>query len=168
MGGYIAFAMLRKAAERIVKLALLDTNARADTPEQTTGRKTQIAMAQGGRYGEIVGLSLPRYLLKRNQDDPAMSGIVRQMIEETGAEAFVRQQTAIMTRPDSRPLLSSIRCPTLVLVGDADVATPPEVNKEMADGIKGAKYVVVPDCAHLSTLEQPEKVNAALTAWLKG
>lgn len=167
MGGYIAFAMLRQAPERIVKLALLNTNARADTPEQTASRKTQIAMAQSGRYGEIAGLSLPRYLLKRNQDDPAMSGIVRQMIEETGAEAFVRQQTAIMTRPDSRPLLASIRCPTLVLVGDTDVATPPEVNKEIADGVAGSKYIVVPDCAHLSTLEKPEAVNAALTAWLK-
>lgn len=167
MGGYIAFAMLRQAPERIVKLALLNTNARADTPEQTASRKTQIAMARGGRYGEIAGLSLPRYLLKRNQDDPVMSGIVRQMIEETGAEAFVRQQTAIMTRPDSRPLLASIRCPTLVLVGDTDVATPPEVNKEIADGIAGSKYIVVPDCAHLSTLEKPEAVNAALTAWLK-
>ncbi len=166
MGGYIAFAMLRLAPERIVKLALLDTNARADTPEQTAGRKTQIALAQAGRYGEIPAQAIPRYLLKRNQNDPVVSSIVRQMIAETGAEAFVRQQTAIMTRPDSRPMLSSIRCPTLVLVGDTDIATPPEVNKEMADAIPGATYVVVPDCAHLSTLEQPEAVNAALAEWL--
>jgi pimeloyl-ACP methyl ester carboxylesterase len=166
MGGYIAFAMLRLAPERVDKLALLDTNARADTPEQTAGRKTQIALAQAGRYGEIPEQAIPRYLLKRNQNDPLLSGIVRQMIAETGAEAFVRQQTAIMTRPDSRPMLSSIRCPTLVLVGDTDIATPPAVNKEMADAIPGAQYVVVPDCAHLSTLEQPEAVNVALTEWL--
>jgi pimeloyl-ACP methyl ester carboxylesterase len=88
------------------------------------------------------------------------------MITETGPEAFVRQLMAIMPRPDSRPLLASIRCPTLVLVGDADLATPPELNKEIADGIPGAKLTVVPDSGHLTTLEQPEAVNAALAEWL--
>ena len=88
------------------------------------------------------------------------------MIAETGPEAFVRQLKAIMSRPDSRPLLASIRCPTLVLVGDGDIATPPELNKEIADGIPGAKLTVVPDSGHLTTLEQPEAVNAALAEWL--
>jgi pimeloyl-ACP methyl ester carboxylesterase len=71
-----------------------------------------------------------------------------------------------MSRPDSRPMLASIRCPTLVLVGDADVATPPDLAREIAAGVAGGKLVVVPDCAHLSTLEQPEAVNAALIEWL--
>ena len=165
-GGYIAFEMMRQASARIVKLALLDTSARPDTPEQTVGRKTQIAMAQTGRYGEIADLSIPRYLHRDRQSDPAMTGIVRQMIDETGPEAFVRQMQAIMSRPDSRPLLASIRCPTLVLVGDGDTATPAELNKEIADGIAGARFVAVPECGHLSTIERPEAVNAALAAWL--
>ncbi len=142
MGGYIAFAMLRQAPERIAKLALLDTSARPDTPEQTAGRHTQIAMAQSGRYGEIPDLSIPRYLNAKHQRDERLTAIVRQMIAETGPEAFVRQLKAIMSRPDSRPMLASIRCPTLVLVGDADVATPPELNKEIADGIPGAKLTI--------------------------
>jgi len=79
----------------------------------------------------------------------------------------VRQQKAIMTRPDSRPLLGSIGCPTLVLVGDSDVATPPDLNKEIAAGIPGAKLVTVPDSGHLTTLEQPEAVNAAMAEWLR-
>jgi pimeloyl-ACP methyl ester carboxylesterase len=166
MGGYIAFAMMRLAPERIVKLALLDTSARADTPEQVPGRKTQIAMAQSGRYGEIPDLAIPRYLNEKHQRDARLTDIVRQMIAATGPEAFARQLNAIMSRPDSRPLLASIRCPTLVLVGDADVATPPELNKEIADGIPGAKFVIVPDSGHLTTLEQPEAVNAALIDWL--
>jgi len=165
-GGYIAFEMMRQASARIVKLALLDTSARPDTPEQTVGRKTQIAMAQTGRYGEIADLSIPRYLHRDRQSDPAMTGIVRQMIDETGPEAFVRQMQAIMSRPDSRPLLASIRCPTLVLVGDGDTATPPELNREISDGIAGARFVAVPECGHLSTIERPEAVNAALAAWL--
>lgn len=167
MGGYIAFEMLRQAAGRIAKLALLDTSARADTAEQTETRHGQIAMAQGGRYAEIPELGIKRYLHVDHQQDEGLKTIVRQMAQETGAEAFVRQLHAIMSRPDSRPMLSSIRCPTLVLVGDGDLATPPELNKEIADGIPGARFTVVPDSGHLSTVEQPEAVNAALAEWLR-
>jgi pimeloyl-ACP methyl ester carboxylesterase len=166
-GGYIAFEMMRQAPERIAKLALLDTSARADTPEQTASRKTWIAMAQTGRYGEIPDLSIPRYLHSDRQNDPAMTGLVRRMIEETGPEAFVRQLQAIMSRPDSRPQLASIRCPTLVLVGDGDIATPPELHREIATGIAGARLVIVPHCGHLSTIERPDAVNAALVEWLQ-
>ena len=89
------------------------------------------------------------------------------MAEETGPEAFVRQQRAIMTRPDCRPLLAAIRCPTLVLVGEGDELTPPALSEEIAAGIASAQLVRVPDCGHLSTLEQPEAVNRALVEWLK-
>jgi pimeloyl-ACP methyl ester carboxylesterase len=119
MGGYIAFAMLRLAPERIARLALLDTSARPDTPEQTAARKMQIAMAQAGRFGEIPDLSIPRFLHRNRQRDEKLTAIVRQMAKETGSDAFVRQQNAIMTRPDSRPLLASIACPTLVLSATA-------------------------------------------------
>jgi len=166
-GGYIAFEMMRQAASRIGKLALLDTSARSDTPQQTEARKSWIAMAQSGRYGEIPDLSIPRYLHRDRQSDLEMTGIVREMIEQTGPEAFVRQLRAIISRPDSRPFLSAIRCPTLVLVGDGDLATPPDVNKEIADGIAGSRFVTVPHCGHLSPLEQPDAVNAALREWLE-
>jgi pimeloyl-ACP methyl ester carboxylesterase len=166
MGGYIAFAMMRLAPERIARLALLDTAARADTPEQTAARNTQIDMTRAGRYAEIPDISMPRYVHRNRQNDTALTNTVRAMAEETGPDAFIRQLKAIMSRPDSRPMLGSIRCPTLVLVGDADVATPPELSQEIAAGISGATLVVVPDCAHLSTLEQPEAVNAALIDWL--
>ena len=73
-----------------------------------------------------------------------------------------------MSRPDSRPLLGSIECPTLVLVGDSDTLTPPDLSKELADGIAGAKLAVIPECGHLSTIEQPDAVNAALIDWLRG
>jgi pimeloyl-ACP methyl ester carboxylesterase len=167
MGGYIAFAMLRQAPERIVKLALLDTSARPDMPEQTAGREIQIAMAQSGRFAELPEQSIERYLHPDHQSDPVLTGLVRRMAEDTGAEAFVRQMRAIMGRPDSRPLLGAIRCPTLMLVGDGDVATPPEVAREIAAGIAGSTLVVVPQCGHLSTLERPQEVNAALSDWLE-
>jgi pimeloyl-ACP methyl ester carboxylesterase len=90
------------------------------------------------------------------------------MAAETGVEAFVRQQRSIMQRPDARSQLASIKCPTVVLTGDSDVLTPPNLAKEMAEGITGSRLVIVPDCGHLSTLERPDAVNTALIAWLQG
>jgi pimeloyl-ACP methyl ester carboxylesterase len=166
MGGYIAFAMLRLAPERIARLALLDTAAGPDLPEQKVGREKFIAMAEAGKLTDVVEILTPRFLHRSRQNDEALKRVVRDMAAETGPEAFVRQQKAIMSRPDSRPLLASIRCPSLVLVGEGDELTPPELAKEIAGGISGARLVVVPDCGHLSTLEKPEAVNAALTDWL--
>lgn len=166
MGGYIAFAMLRIAPERIAKLALLDTSARPDTPEQTAARYTFIQMAEAGRFSEVVETLGPRHLHPASRNDACLLGIVRAMAEDTGAEAFVRQEKAIISRPDSRPLLRDIRCPTLVLVGAQDEATTPALAEEIAGGIDRAKLVVVPNCGHLSTIEQPEAVNAALAGWL--
>jgi pimeloyl-ACP methyl ester carboxylesterase len=168
MGGYIAFAMLRQAPERIARLALLDTSARPDTPEQKPAREKFIAMAEAGKLADVVDLLTPRCLHPSRHKDEALKRVVRDMAADTGPEAFVRQEEAIMARPDSRPLLASIRCPTLVVVGDGDELTPPELAKEIAAGIAGARLVVVPDCGHLSTIERPEAVNAALAEWLDG
>jgi pimeloyl-ACP methyl ester carboxylesterase len=164
-GGYIAFEMTRQASGRIAKLALLDTSARPDTPEQTAIRKTQIAMAQSGRYGEIPDLVIPLVLHPDRQSDPEITRIVRQISEETGPEASVRELEAIMSRPDSRPLLPSIRCPTLVLVGESDLVTPPELHQEIAGGITNARLVIVPNSGHLSPIERPEPVSTALAQW---
>jgi pimeloyl-ACP methyl ester carboxylesterase len=166
MGGYIAFAMLRLAPERIAKLALLDTSARPDTPEQSTAREKFISMVGEGRLAEVVDTLAPRFLHQNRAQDPALRELVRDMASDTGADAFVRQQKAIMSRPDARPLLASIRCPTVVLVGDGDQLTPPDLAREISAGIHEARLVVVPDCGHLSTVERPTAVNAALAEWL--
>lgn len=166
MGGYVAFAMLRQAPERIVRLALLDTSARPDTPEQSAGRETFIAMAEAGQLAAVVDTLAPRFLHRDRRTDATLNRVIRDMAADTGVAAFVRQQRAIMTRPDSRPQLASIACPTLVLVGEGDELTPPSLAQEIAAGIAGARLVTVPACGHLSTIEQPEAVNAALAEWL--
>jgi pimeloyl-ACP methyl ester carboxylesterase len=166
MGGYIALTMLRRAPERVRRLALLDTSVRPETPEQTERRKPQIALAQAGRFAEVPALQFPIFVHRNRQNDDALRARVRVMAKETGAEAFLRQQQAIMTRPDVRPLLATIKCPTLVLVGDGDELTPPALAQEIAAGIAGSRLVVVPDCGHLSTMERPDAVNAALTEWM--
>jgi pimeloyl-ACP methyl ester carboxylesterase len=167
MGGYIAQCIIRHAPERVAKLALLDTLARPETPEQTARRKPQIALAQSGRFAEVPALQFPAFVHRNRQHDEALRARVRVMAEETGAQVFLRQQNAIMTRPDTRPLLPAIKCPTLVLVGDGDELTPPALAQELAAGIPGARLVTVPDCGHLSTMERPEAVNQALTNWMR-
>jgi len=167
MGGYIAFEIMRQAPQRVARLALLDTGARAETPEQTERRKVVIALAKSGRYAEVPDIAFPIYVHRNRLNDADLKRTVRMMAEETGVDAFLRQQQAIMRRPDSRPGFSSIKCLTLVLVGDGDEATPPELAREIAGAITGARLVMIADCGHLSTLEQPEKVTAALVDWMK-
>jgi pimeloyl-ACP methyl ester carboxylesterase len=168
MGGYIAFEILRQAAARVAKLALLDTGAGAEVPERTAQRKPLIALAQQGRFAEITEDQFPLLVHRSRHGDTALKAQVRAMNQETGPEAYCRQQHAIMGRPDSRPGFAAISCPTLVLVGDEDQLTPPALAHEMAGGIRGARLVVVPECGHLSTMERPQAVTQALLDWMRG
>lgn len=167
MGGYIAMEVTRQAPERVAKLALLDTSSRPETPEQTDNRQRVIALAKAGRFAEVAELLFPIFVHRDRRGDAALMDIVRAMADETGAEAFLRQQRAIIGRADARPHLAAIKCPTLVLVGDGDELTPPHLSEEIAAGIAGARFVVIPDCGHLSTLERPTAVTAALVEWLE-
>jgi pimeloyl-ACP methyl ester carboxylesterase len=162
MGGYIAFEIVRRAPERIERLALLDTMARADPPDHSERRRRLIALTRDGRFDDVADLLLPLLFYRQTH---ALRDLNRLMAQEVGPDAFVRQQTAIIARPDSRPVLAGVRCPTLVLVGDDDQVTPPELSEEMAAAIPGARLVVVPDCGHGSTLEQPREVTRALVEW---
>jgi pimeloyl-ACP methyl ester carboxylesterase len=167
MGGYIALEIVRQAAGRVAKLALLDTGARDDLPEASEKRRVNIAAAEAGRFDEIIGAQFPIYVHPARARDAALKAVYLAMCHDVGPEAYVRQQKAIMGRADSRPLLPAIRCPTLVLVGEQDVATPPELSDEMATAIPGARLVKIPDCGHLATLERPEAVTDALIAWMR-
>ena len=166
MGGYIAFEILRQAPERVARLALLDTAARPDTPDITAGRRTNMQLAQSGRLAEVVDGLIPRLVHPSRVTDASLLEVIRRMGAQVGVAGYLRQQAAIIARPDSRPMLKDIRCPTLVLVGDADQLTPPERAQEIAAGVRGAELVIVPECGHLSTLERPELVTRALRGWL--
>jgi pimeloyl-ACP methyl ester carboxylesterase len=168
MGGYIALEIMRQAAARVAKLALLNTAARADTPEQTERRRGLIGLAEGGRFGEVMDLLFPLLVHPSKRNDRELLERAREMAEDTGAEAFVRQQKAIISRPDSLASLGAIRCPTLVLVGDSDQLTPPPRAEEIAAAIQGSRLVIVPECGHMSALERPAAVSVALTQWVAG
>ena len=167
MGGYIAFEIMRQAPERVARLALLNTQARPDSPEATTRRRGQIARAQGGEFRAVLDELFPGFVHPSRRGDAALRQLVYDMGDDVGAEAFVRQQTAVMTRPDSRPALAWIKCPTLVLSGDEDNTIPNSLSVEMANGIHGAKLVILTDCGHLPQPEQPQATAEALTEWLR-
>jgi len=166
MGGYISYAILRQAPQRVTRLALLDTGCRADTPERKEQRLRRNELARREGAGAVQDELMPLLIHKDRLGDKAFTALVRQMAVDTGTEALVRQHAALMGRPDSRPFLASIKCPTLVLVGREDALTPVEIAQEIVAGIPGARLEIIPDCGHLSTMERPEAVNRALRAWL--
>ena len=168
MGGYVALEIMRRAPERVTRLALLDTGPRADTPEQTTRRKDLIALAERGEFKAISPRLLPLFVHPDRLEDAALVADIGAMADAVGKDAFLRQQKAIMGRPDSRPGLPEIGCDTLIVCGREDVLTPLELSEEMAALIPGAALVVIDDCGHLSTMERPRAVNAAMRAWLTG
>src|SRR4051812_17125246 len=110
MGGYIAFEIMRQAPERVAKLALLNTQARSDTPEAITRRRTIMARARGGEYRAVLDELFPGFVHPSRREDATLRQLVHDMGEDVGAEAFVRQQEAIISRPDSRPALATIKC----------------------------------------------------------
>lgn len=168
MGGYVAFEVMRQAPERVTRLALLDTSARPATPESNAPREQMIALTEKGAFDNVTTLLWQRLVAPHRLTDEPLRLLVRQMAEDIGPDGFIRQQHAIMGRPDSRLGLGAVRVPTLVLVGEEDVITPVEEAQEIAEGVGGrAKLAVVPGCGHLSTLEAPEAVTQELLAWLR-
>lgn len=167
MGGYISFEIMRQAPERVAKLALINTQARPDTPEASERRRAMMARARGGQYLAVLDELFPGFVHPSRQGDAVLRQLIHDMGKDVGAEGFVRQQTAMIGRVDSRPSLAWIKCPTLVLTGDTDNTIPNALSKEMADGIHGAKLVILDNCGHLPQPEQPAATAAALVEWLR-
>lgn len=168
MGGYAGFEIMRQAPERVEALILLNTSARADAPEQSERRKGLIDMAQTQGLDPVVDAVLPVFLAEQNQGNAALTDMVRRMAGDTGVDVFLNQQAAIMGRADSRPSLGAISCPTLIIVGANDTLTPPDLAREIADGIPGAELKIIDECGHLSAIEQPEAVSEAIRTFLAG
>lgn len=167
MGGYILFALYRKYADRVKGLVLADTRAQADTLEGKTGRfqMAQIAYTQGP--AAIADLMIPKLLSPEAiRSNPTLVQHVRSMIEANQISGIAGDLMAMAERPDSVPLLRQITCPTQIIVGELDMATPIYDSKLMADQISGAQLATIPGAAHLSNLEQPERFNQIVEAFV--
>lgn len=167
MGGYVALEILRQAPERVERLALLDTSARADSEEQRRRRTGLIQLADMGRFKGVTPRLLPLLVHPSRLDDAAVTGPIFEMAARIGRDGFIRQQKAILSRSDSLDLLPGIAVPTLVACGRQDQLTPLELAEEMAAAVPGATLEVVEECGHLPALERPEETTALLRRWLE-
>jgi 3-oxoadipate enol-lactonase len=167
MGGYIAFELLRAFPTRVRAAILCSTKATADTPEAQHGRDTMAAKAEREGPGAIAAALVPKLLARVTLErQPAVVREVTTMIERQPVYGMVVTLRALRDRPDSTPLLAQIRIPVLVVAGDDDQIAPAAGMEEMARAIPGAQFTVIPGSGHLSPLEQPQAVNAALNAFL--
>ena len=168
-GGIVALEMVRRAPGRITHLALLNSNPRAASPETIARQQRFAGMAVLGEFREITTDFLKDTMLHPDhQRDLELRRKVLAMAEHIGAQGFINQVRAQLARPDSLPDLHHILCPTLVLAGREDMVCPVALHEDMAQRIPHARLVIVEHCGHLSTLEQPEIVTAALRDWLTG
>lgn len=166
MGGYVAFEVMRRAAERVERLALIDTQATPDAAEATARRHGLMEQTKIGRFHGVPTSLLPMILHNSHIDDKTIVQPILDMALEVGAEGFVNETRATIARPDSRPLLVDIEVPTVVIVGRQDLTTPLVRSQEMAADISNSRLVVIEECGHMAPLEKPAEVTAALRKWL--
>jgi len=157
LGGYVALEIMRRAPERVTRLALLDTAARAEAGEPDMPISTRAE-------GALPVMSLLVHPMRLG--DRRLTTILAAMADRVGRKAFHRQQQASQHRPDSWGNLKAIGCPTLLLTGRQDRLAPPELQEAMAVVIEDARQIVIEECGHLSPLERPEAVTKALREWL--
>jgi len=166
LGGMIAVEIMQIAAERVTRLALLDTGMRSQNAAEQAVRRARIRLAKEGHFDLVLGLQMSRFLPAYRLPDKALVDQVMAMCTETGVEIYKRQEELAAVRVDRRPDLPKIKCPTIVVCGRDDVATPLAFSDEIAAAIKGSELIVIEQCGHLITMEKPEETNAILRKWL--
>lgn len=169
MGGYATFAFLRKYPQRVKGLILADTRPGADTAEAKANRENVARIAEEQGTEAIADVQVPKLLSAYTlQHHPEVEARVRQMIAAATPQGIAAASRGMALRADSTDLLASIICPTLVIVGQQDGLTPPEVARDYAAQIPDAQLVVISDAGHLSNLEQPEAFVQAVSNFLQG
>jgi pimeloyl-ACP methyl ester carboxylesterase len=166
MGGYLSLELIRQAPERIERLMLIDTSSRADTLEQTQKRRDFIRLSGMGKFKGVTPSMMSQLIHPDHLLNKEITSVVYQMSKDVGREAFIRQQTAIIGRVDSRPFLPEIKCPTFIVCGQDDQMTPPELSHEMHQLIPHSSLHLVEQSGHLTPLEQPSLVNKLIEKWL--
>lgn len=166
MGGIVAMQAAHQAPARIRGLALLGTSARPETDDMRALREAAISLFATGRAAEVLRANLAFAFHPSRAGDATLTQTYMDFVLRAGADQLIRQNRAIMARPDARATLAALRMPALVMWGDADQLTPPEANREIAALLPCAEAVELEQCGHMLTMEQPERVNAHLLRWL--
>lgn len=165
-GGYVAMEIMRRAPQRVERLALLNTSARTDTPERKAERERMVEQAKIGRFVGVTTRLASQFVHPDRAGEKALIETIQAMARTVGRDGYIMQQRAILARPDARPHLPDIACPTLILVGRQDSRTPVALHEEMQALIPGSELVILEDCGHLSPMERPDEVVAAMARWL--
>jgi len=169
MGGYVALAYVKKYPADLRGLVLVNTKAEADTAEGKQSRDKMIELARTQGSKAVADQMMPKMLAKDAAGQrPQIATALRQIMESCPPTTMANALTAMRDRPDRSGELSAIKVPTVVLVGDADAITPPNVAESMARKIPGAQLVVIHGAGHMSPMEQPEQANRAMRAYLDG
>lgn len=172
MGGRIAFEVVRQAPHRVTHLAVLDTGFRplagGDAGErEKEGRYGLLAIAREQGMRAMAAKWTPPMLHPGRREDPALLEEIAAMFDRKTPEIYAAQINALLTRPDCTGLLPQIDCPALVLTGREDAWSTPKQHEEIAAAIPGSELVIVPDCGHMSTMEQPTHLTFALRKWIE-
>ena len=166
MGGVVAMEVARQAPQRIRGLALLGTSARPESDDMRVLREAAIELFAQGRAAEVLRANVPFAFHSSRSTDKTLVQDYMAMMHRAGAEQLISQNRAIMARSDARRYLPGLRCPVLMVCGDADQLTPVECAQEIVDLVPHARLEILPQCGHMLTMEQPERVNTLLRDWL--
>jgi pimeloyl-ACP methyl ester carboxylesterase len=166
LGGMLAVEIMQFAANRVSRLALLDTGMRSQNESERAIRRARIRLATEGHFELVLGMQMTRFIPAYRLPDKKLVDEVMTMCGEIGVEIYKRQEELAAIRTDRRPDLPRISCPTIVVCGRDDAATPLFMSEEMAAAIKGSELIVVEQCGHLVTMEKPDETNAILRKWL--
>lgn len=168
MGGMVAMEAARQAPDRIVGLALLGTSAEPENDEMRAVRESAMELFAQGRMAEVIEPNVHFAFDPANAQRPELVQAYLDFVYRCGADQLIRQNRAVIARPDARLHLPQIRCPMLVMIGESDQLTPPAKGEAIAALVPQAQLVRVASCGHMLTMEQPAVVNAALAGWLEG
>jgi len=167
LGAIVAMEVIRKAPDRVTRLALMACDPLSDTPDMAGGREQLIARARAGRLDDVLRDFLPAACLAPGPGRAALQDLFVDMGRAAGADQFVAQSRALQRRPDQQGTLRRVRVPTLVMGGAHDRMCPPRRHEFMAELIPGASLTILPEAGHLPTLEAPAAALDALSAWLR-
>lgn len=167
MGGIVALEIVRRAPERVTRLALMDTSPLAETPAEAAAREAQIVGARAGRMLDVIRNDMLPNVLRPGPERSDQQALMLDMAADLGPEVFVRQTRALQRRRDHQMTLRKIRQPALILCGADDRLTPPKRHEFMAQLIEFAQLRVIDDAGHLPVLDQPAAVTAAIRDWMK-
>lgn len=167
LGGMLAVEIMQIAADRVTKLALLDTGMRSQNEAERAIRRARIRLAEEGHFELVLGLQMSRFIPAYRLPDKKLVDEVMAMCGEIGVDIYKRQEELAAVRADRRPDLPKIKCPTIVVCGRDDAATPLFLSEEIAKAIPAAALVVIEQCGHLISMEKPEETNLILSTWLR-